>query len=99
MLSLRWPVLTDSGKVWFYLGEGDLKDEPIPEEFFGCAGVAEIKGLQEVLLHVGRNGLRHHVSLARGRVREPLREALMNYLGCSVSLPQESLAEAGHAEA
>jgi hypothetical protein len=29
-----------------------------------------------VLLHVGRNGFRHHVSRAPGRVRVPLREAL-----------------------
>jgi L-fucose isomerase-like protein len=89
-------MLTDSGEVRFYLGEGDIKDEPIPEEFFGCAGVAEIKGLQEVLLHVGRNGFRHHVILARGRVREPLQEALTNYLGCSVSIPQHSPNDRDH---
>jgi L-fucose isomerase-like protein len=82
---------TEDGKVRFYLGEGEITGERIPDEFFGCAGVAEIRGLQDVLLHVGRNGFRHHVSLARGRVKEPLQEALASYLDCSVSLPQAAV--------
>jgi hypothetical protein len=82
---------TEDGQVRFYLGEGEITGERIPDEFFGCAGVAEIRGLQDVLLHVGRNGFRHHVSLARGRVKEPLQEALASYLDCSVSLPQAAV--------
>jgi L-fucose isomerase-like protein len=83
-------MLTDSGKARFYLGEGDIRDEPIPDDFFGSAGVAEIPRLQDVLLHVGNNGFRHHVSLTSGSVREPLQEALTNYLGFEVSVPQGS---------
>ena len=82
-------MLTDAGKVRFYLGDGSITADKIPAEFFGCAGVAEIPGLQDVLLHIGRNGFRHHVSLSRGSVREPLREALGNYLGFEVCAPQK----------
>ena len=47
-------LLTDEGKLKFYLGEGKFTDDPIPDDFFGCAGVAEIAHLQDVLLHIGR---------------------------------------------
>jgi L-fucose isomerase-like protein len=81
-------LLTDSGSVRFYLGDGSISGETIPAEFFGCAGVAVIPRLQDVLLHVGKNGFRHHVSLACGSVRAPLEEALGTYLGFDVSVPQ-----------
>jgi hypothetical protein len=69
-------LLTDAGKLRFYLGQARFTQDPIPPKFFGCAGVAHVENLQDVLLHVGRNGFRHHVSRAPGRVRVPLREAL-----------------------
>ena len=62
--------------------------DPVPDNFFGVAGVAEIRNLQDVLLHVGTNGHRHHVSVTPGRVQAPLREALGHYLNFEVSLPQ-----------
>ena len=77
-------LLTDSGKLRFYLGQGAFTPDPIPPEFFGCAGVAEIAGLQDVLLHVGRNGYRHHVSVTPGSLQAPVREALEYYLGFEV---------------
>jgi L-fucose isomerase-like protein len=82
-------MLTDAGELKFYLGEGEFTDDSIPEEFFGCAGVVRIPRLQDVLLHVGRVGHRHHVSVTSGHHKEPIREALERYLGCEVSLPQE----------
>ncbi len=78
------------GKLRFYLGEGAFIDDTIPADFFGCGGVAEIPGLQDVLLHVGNNGYRHHVSVTPGRVLEPMREALERYLGFDVSVPQKT---------
>ncbi len=81
-------MLTDSGRLRFYLGQGRFTDDKIPAEFFGCAGVAEIEKLQDVLLHVGHNGYRHHVSLTPGLVQAPVREALERYLGFEVTLPQ-----------
>lgn len=85
-------LMTDDGKLKTYLGQGKITADPIPREFFGCAGVAEIPGLQQVLLHIGTQGHRHHVSLTPGRVQAPLREALGHYLGFEVALPQESRA-------
>jgi len=81
-------MATDAGRVKFYLGEGRFTKDPIPKDFFGCAGVAEIPRLQDVLLHVGREGHRHHVSVTPGHVMEPLKEALEHYLGLEVSVPQ-----------
>lgn len=81
-------MLTDAGKLRFYLGQGRFTSDPIPPDFFGCAGVAEIPRMQDMLLRIGREGHRHHVSVAAGSVVEPLREALAHYLGGDVSLPQ-----------
>ena len=82
-------MLTDSGKLRFYLGQGTFTEDPIPPEFFGCGGVAEFEALQDVLLHVGYNGFRHHTSVTPGQVLAPVREALEYYLGFEVAVPQE----------
>ena len=82
-------LLTEGGRAKIYLGQGRITKDPIPADFFGCAGVAEIPRLQDVLLHIGRNGHRHHVSLTAGHVLAPLQEALEYYLGFDVTLPQE----------
>jgi L-fucose isomerase-like protein len=82
-------LMTEEGKVKAYLGEGDFTGDPIPDNFFGVAGVAHIRNLQDVLLYVGVRGHRHHVSVTPGRVQSPLVEALGNYLNFEVALPQE----------
>jgi hypothetical protein len=82
-------MLTDSGKLKFYLGEGRFTQDEIPADFFGCAGVAQIERLQDVLLCVGKNGYRHHVSVTAGSMQAPVREALEHYLGFTVAVPQE----------
>jgi L-fucose isomerase-like protein len=82
-------MLTDSGKLKFYLGNGNFTLDAVPADFFGCAGVAHIENLQDVLLHLGMNGHRHHVSVSPGSVAAPVREALEYYLGMDVSIPQE----------
>jgi L-fucose isomerase-like protein len=81
-------MLTYDGKLKFYLGQGKFTEDPIPADFFGCAGVAEIPHLQDVLLHIGRFGHRHHVSITPGDVQLPLLEAMQNYLEYDVALPQ-----------
>lgn len=58
------------------LGEGSFTSDPIPDNFFGVADVAEIRNLQDVLLHVGNNGHRQHVSITTGQVQRLLGEAL-----------------------
>jgi hypothetical protein len=52
------------------------------------AGVARIPGLQDVLLHIGTEGHRHHVVLAPGEVMASAREAMATYLGYEVTAPQ-----------
>jgi len=81
-------LMTDEGRVKMYLGEGRFTSDPIPDNFFGVGGVAEIRNLQDVLLYIGNNGHRHHVSITPGQVQSPLREALGNYLNFDVALPQ-----------
>lgn len=81
-------LMTNCGELHFYLGQGRFTSDPIPEDYFGCGGVAEISGLQNVLLHIGLNGHRHHVSVTNGIVMKPVREALIKYLGYKVSFPQ-----------
>ena len=81
-------MMTDSGKVKIFLGDGRFTEDPIPGNYFGAAGVAEINKLQDVLLHVGMNGYRHHVSVTPGHYVAPLKEAFEKYLGFEVSVPQ-----------
>ncbi|MBU4273494.1 MAG: hypothetical protein KKE86_09695 [Planctomycetes bacterium] len=78
-------MLTRDGRLEFYLGEGRLTDDPIPDDFFGCAAVAEIPNLQGCLQTIGYAGHRHHVSVAPGHVAAPVREALTRYLGHEVT--------------
>jgi len=81
-------LMTDEGQVKMYLGEGKFTSDPIPGNFFGVAGVAEIPNLQDVLLHIGKQGHRHHVSVTPGNLRRPLAEALGYYLGFDITIPQ-----------
>ena len=71
---------TENGKLTFYLGEGDITADTIADDFFGCAGVAHIPALQDVLQRIGYEGYRHHVSLTPGHVGRAVREALTRYL-------------------
>jgi L-fucose isomerase-like protein len=84
-------LTTQNGRLNVYLGEGEFTADPVPADFFGCAGVAKIDNLQDVLLHIGRLGHRHHVSVAGGKVAAPIAEAMSYYLGYDVTLPQAKL--------
>ncbi len=78
-------LLTEDGKIKTYLGRGRITDAPIPDDFFGSAGVAEIHHLQLVLQMFCRTGHRHNVSLSIGLVVEPMAEAFEKYLGFEVT--------------
>jgi L-fucose isomerase-like protein len=78
-------LITEKGKMKFYLGEGRFTDDPIPEDFFGCAGVAEFPDLQESLLTIGLEGHRHHTAVTAGLVAAPVAEAFERYLGYKVT--------------
>ena len=81
-------LMTFAGESRVYLGEGRFTNDPIPPEFFGVAGVAEMAKLQDVLLYIGENGFRHHVAITPGKIVAPVAEALDKYLGFKVALPQ-----------
>ena len=81
-------LLTDSGRVKVYLGDGEFTTDKVPDDFFGVAGVAQVRGLQDVLMFIGERGYRHHVVLTPAVVRKPVEEALVKYLGFDVSVPQ-----------
>jgi len=81
-------LLTDGGKIKCFLGEGNFTSDPVPDDFFGCAGVVEIENLQNLLIYLGQNGHRHHVSVTNAHVAGPVREALSRYLGFEVAEPQ-----------
>ena len=83
-------LMTSKGRVKCYLGEGTFTDDTISDDFFGCAGVAEIPNLQKVLLHIGYGGHRHHVSVTAGRYRKAMVHAFGRYLGFEVATPQDS---------
>jgi L-fucose isomerase-like protein len=81
-------LMSEDGRLKAYLGEGTMTADIIPGNFFGVAGVARIRKLQEILLHLGREGHRHHVTLTPGEVQAPLQEAMVKYLGYVVTTPQ-----------
>jgi len=82
-------LTTTDGRLNVYLGEGRFTSDRIPDDFFGCAGVCQIDQMQDVLLYVGRNGHRHHVSVSGGRVAEAVAEGMGYYLGYDVAQPQK----------
>jgi L-fucose isomerase-like protein len=74
-------AMTDGGKLHYYLGEGEITSDKVSDEFFGASGVVRVPNLQKVLLAIGRNGFRHHVSLTSAHVAAAVREAFNVYLG------------------
>jgi L-fucose isomerase-like protein len=85
-------LMSEDGRLKAYLGEGTMTADPIPGNFFGVAGVARIPRLQDVLLHLGREGHRHHVALTPGEVMASTREAMVKYLAYDVTAPQVATA-------
>lgn len=77
-------AITENGSLNVYIGEGRITADKIEDDFFGSAGVIEIKALQEKLISIGRNGFRHHMVLTPGSYEIPLREAFEHYLGYKI---------------
>ena len=77
---------TFNGKIYTYVGEGEFTGEPIEQAFFGCGGVAKIRDLQPKLIYMGRNGFRHHTTVARGHHLNAIGEAFEHYLGYETKL-------------
>ncbi len=79
-------LLTRDGEILAFLGEGEFTQDPIPDNYFGCAGVVEIPNMQDMLQDIGYLGFRHHVSVTGSRVQMPVAEAMEKYLGYQVTL-------------
>jgi L-fucose isomerase-like protein len=78
-------LLTQDGKLCCYLGEGRFTKDPVPADFFGCAGVAEIECLQDALQTIGYLGHRHHTSVTPGYVADPVAEVMDRYLDYDIT--------------
>ena len=72
---------TKDGKLIVYVEEARFTDDPIEEQFFGCAGVCEIPDLQNKLIRLVRGGFKHHTAVGVGHMKEILKEAFTSYLG------------------
>jgi L-fucose isomerase-like protein len=77
---------TEDGKIYAFLGEGKLTDDPIEESFFGTGVVMESSRMQNIADYMGREGYRHHIGLAEGNTAWAVNEALTKYLGYEVHL-------------
>ncbi|MBN1849578.1 MAG: L-fucose/L-arabinose isomerase family protein [Deltaproteobacteria bacterium] len=77
-------VSTDdlNGTMRAYIGEGRFTSDPM--KTFGCYGVAEIPGLQDLMKIICNNGFEHHVAATLSRVGSSVYEALDKYLGWDV---------------
>lgn len=71
---------TEDGKLIIYVSEGEMTADLVEEAFFGCAGVAEIPGLQDKLIQLARGGFKHHTTVGVGKMKAVLEEAFNEYL-------------------
>jgi L-fucose isomerase-like protein len=73
-------VSTDDlhGRITSYVGEGEFTRDKVKS--FGGYGVIRIPRFQELLRHICRNGLEHHVAATRAAVAGAIEDALTTYL-------------------
>lgn len=75
---------TENGKVYTFVGEGELTDETLESEFFGSGIILYSKKNQDLLEYASLNGYRHHLSLTTAACSDVVKEALGKYLGYEV---------------
>lgn len=73
-------VSTDdlAGRITSYVGEGEFTKDTV--ESFGGYGVIKVPRFQELLKHICRNGLEHHVAATRAQVADAIDDAFNTYL-------------------
>ena len=72
---------TKDGKIIMYASEARFTDDPIEDEYFGCAGVCELPDMQEKMIKLARGGFKHHTAVGVGHMKDILKEAFTTYLG------------------
>ena len=77
---------TENGQLCAFVTDGELTDDYIQKEFFGCGTVFKKKNAGEMLNYMAMNGYRHHVCITRGHWAESVREAFDKYLGYKIDL-------------
>lgn len=73
-------VSTDDlgGRITSYVGEGEFTKDKV--ESFGGYGVIHVPRFQDLLRHICRNGLEHHVAATRAQVAGAIEDAFKTYL-------------------
>lgn len=66
--------------------EGELLDENLPKEFFGCGTVFQKKDAAQLLQYMATNGYRHHVAITKGNYAASVKEAFEKYLDYNIDL-------------
>ena len=79
-------ITTDDmmGEIRAYTGEGMMSNEPL--KTFGGFGVADIPGLQDLLVYICEEGFEHHVAINYSQVSDAVAEAFGTYFGWDVYL-------------
>ena len=72
---------TENGEIQYYTDTAEIVDAPLSEEFFGVHAVIQTEDLQRKLHNISKAGFRHHVTIARGDVKDMITEAFSGYLG------------------
>ncbi len=78
---------TEDGKLWSFTAEGEIVDEPLDKEFFGCGAVFKKKGGtgNDLLNYMSTEGYRHHVAITKGYWGKAVKEAF-KYLELNLDL-------------
>jgi L-fucose isomerase-like protein len=71
---------TEDGKLSAFVTEGELTDDKIEKEFFGCKTVFKKNDVEGMLKYMALNGYRHHVAITKGNHAQTVMEAFENYL-------------------
>lgn len=71
---------TKDGRLVIYASEADFTDDPIEDNYFGCAGVCRIADMENKLLRLARGGFKHHTAVGVGHMKDILKEAFTTYL-------------------
>lgn len=77
---------TENGGLYAFVTEGELLDENLPKEFFGCGTVFQKKDAEQLLQYMATNGYRHHVAITKGNYAVSVKEAFEKYLDYNIDL-------------